>query len=468
MKRIKNITKLILWSFILFMTCPAFAQSGLKVGAAKVDITPDQSDLQNSTDIIRDHLYVRAIYMENGSNSAVLVSVDAGGVHNIDSVLMKSSASTECPVENYVVTGTHTHSGNTGGLFGGAPTDETIANAIISSVDMAKSRVAPASVGYGTTQVDLNVNRDNFNEWMEWRQTANWDGASDKTLSVVTFLGEDDVPIAVYMNYAMHPVNFFMSGVVSADFPGDATAYIEDMFDNKTVALFSQGTSGDQNPKMAYTSIFEDGQIKGVLPPHDVPATGNQPSFSGQGAVPEEDIAAHKKTIERKSDYVHMLGTMLGNSAVRVMLYETKYENEASIWGGKQNVICPGRIRIDTEGRENYDPGYEDGPDVTIGMGLIQIGDINLVTVSGEVYTEIGMRLKAESPATKTILVTLASGPRGPGYIYSNDASYHLTFQVIGSRLKPGYAEKAIVSTALDLMKQADSAGRNLTKQVQR
>ena len=223
----------------------------------------------------------------------------------------------------------------------------------------------------------------------------------------------------------------------------------------------------DQNPKMAYTSIFQDGQIKGVLPSSNAPATGNQPSFSGE-EVPDEDIAAHKKTIERKSDYVHMLGTMIGNSAVRVMLYDTKYENDATIWCGKQNVICPGRVRIDTEGRENYDPGYEDGPDVTIGLGLIQIGDINLVTVSGEVYSEIGMRLKAESPASKTILVALASGPRGPGYIYSNEASYHLTFQVISSSLKPGYAEKGIVSTALDLMKQADSAGRNLTKQVQR
>jgi hypothetical protein len=54
------------------------------------------------------------------------------------------------------------------------------------------------------------------------------------------------------------------------------------------------------------------------------------------------------------------------------------------------------------------------------------------------------------------MLVTLDAGPMGPGYIYSDKASYHQTFQVIGSRLKPGYAEKGIVSTALDLMKKAD------------
>ena len=453
MKR-KNTIKLILWSFILFIACPAFAQTGLKVGAAKVDITPKESDLKSSTDIIRDKLYVRAIYINNGTNSAVLVAIDAGGIHEIDDVLEKSSASTGCPVQNYVVTGTHTHSGNTGGLFNGAPTAETIADAIVASVDQAKANMAPARVGYGTTEVDLNVNRDNFDENLEWHQTANWDGPSDKTLAVITFLGEDDVPIAVYMNYAMHPVNFFMSGVVSADFPGDATKYVEDMFDGKTVALFSQGASGDQNPKMAYTSIFQEGQILGVLPPPAAPSTGRQPSFDGPGEIPADQLEAHKKVVDRKSDYVHMLGTTLGNNAVQVMLYHTQYEKSSKIWCKKEDVVCPGRVRIDTKGRENYDPGYKDGPDVHIGLGLVQIGDINLVTVSGEVYSEIGMRLKAESPASKTMMVTLTNGTR-TGYIYSTQASTHLTFQVIGSNLKPGYAEPAIVNTAIEMMEES-------------
>jgi len=426
----------------------------LRVGAAKVDITPDPGELALSTDTIRDHLYVRAIYLDDGTNSAVLASVD-GGARGIDSVLQVSSSMTGCPVANYVVSGTHSHSAGTNG-FGGSPTHETIASAIIPAVNMAKSRLAPARVGYGTTQVDLNVNRDNFDENLEWHQTPNWDGVSDKTLAVLTFLGEDDVPIAVYMNYAMHPVNFFLSGVLSADYPGDASAYIEELFDNRTVALFSQGTSGDQNPKMAYTSIFREGAVKAVLPSREGPSTGNQPSFTGREAVPDEDLAAYRKTIARKSDYVHMLGTMIGNSAVRVMLYNTSYERDPDIRVAKQNVTCPGRVRIDTQGRENYDPGYKDGPEITIGVGLLRIGDINLVTVSGEVYTEIGLRLKAESPASRMMIVTLVNGPSGSGYIYSDEASYHQTFQVIGSRLKPGCAEKSIVSTALDLMHQSN------------
>jgi acyl-CoA synthetase (AMP-forming)/AMP-acid ligase II len=47
----------------------------------------------------------------------------------------------------------------------------------------------------------------------------------------------------------MHPINFYLSGVISADFPGEASRYVEDLFGDRTVAVFSQGASGDQNPR---------------------------------------------------------------------------------------------------------------------------------------------------------------------------------------------------------------------------
>jgi neutral ceramidase len=100
-------------------------------------------------------------------------------------------------------------------------------------------------------------------------------------------------------------------------------------------------------------------------------------------------------------------------------------------------------------------PGYKDGPDVNLMVGLLRIGDINLVSVNGEVYSQIAMRLKASAPANKTIIVTLANGMANSGYIYSVEAYSHLIFQVIGSRLKPGCAEGKIVSTALELMHQS-------------
>ena len=60
----------------------------------------------------------------------------------------------------------------------------------------------------------------------------------------------------------------------------------------------------------------------------------------------------------------------------------------------------------------------------------------------------------------KTIVVTLANGSAGAGYVYADRAYSHLTFQVIGSRLKPGCAEGKIVATALELMRDGWSMTR--------
>jgi hypothetical protein len=59
----------------------------------------------------------------------------------------------------------------------------------------------------------------------------------------------------------------------------------------------------------------------------------------------------------------------------------------------------------------------------------------------------------AEGASHETLRVTLANGSAGSGYIYADNAYSHLTFQVIGSRLKPGRAEEKIVATAMKLMR---------------
>jgi neutral ceramidase len=430
----------------------------LRAGAHKVDITPKASDLPIATDSIRDHLFARAIVVQNASTCAVLVGVDLGAAGNpvVDDALPRVSAATKCPIPNIVISATHTHSSNTGGLGQGPPVAKTVADAIVEAATVAVSRLAPARVGFGTTSVDLNVNRDLFNHKLEWRQEPNPGGPSDKTLAVVAFLGADDAPIGVYLNYAMHPINFYLSGVISADFPGDASRYIEELFDERTVAVFTQGASGDQNPRdFRSPSLFMGSR---AAPTGDRGAAFNpQQASSGRQAIPDANLAAYKKTLTRTGDYVRMLGAVIGSSAVRVMREASQPRATAGIWAGQETFSCPGRVRLDAENpaRENVFPGYKDGPDVTLKVGVLRIGDIHLVTVNGEAYSQIGMRVKAESPAAQTLFVTLANGSANSGYIYSDEAYSHLTFQVIGSRLEPGCAETKIVATAFDLMRRA-------------
>ena len=57
----------------------------------------------------------------------------------------------------------------------------------------------------------------------------------------------------------------------------------------------------------------------------------------------------------------------------------------------------------------------------------------------------IGQQVKAGSKFHNTIMVTLTNGMANSGYVPTDDAFGRDTFQVLGSSLKPGCAEAAIV-----------------------
>lgn len=468
----KNAAKFLILALPLTAgTC--LAQTGsaaplLRAGAAMVDITPKPSELRVKTDSIRDHLFARAIVVASGNTCGALVGLDQGAVRlgMYNSAVSKASAASGCPRENILISATHTHSGGTNGL-GGNPSSATIADAIVQAITQAKAKLAPATVGYARTTVDLNVNRDLFNSKLEWRQEPNPQGVSDKTLSVVEFIGTDYVPIAVYMNYAMHPINFYLSGVVSADFPGEASRAIENHFDGKTVAIFTQGTSGDQNPMLKENFITtarnggENTTEKIGAPPPAPPSAS--PGFNAATAnaglkeVPQENLEAYHKAIARVGADVTMMGMLIAEKTLYLMRHDIHPVPEARIWGGQEDFTCPGRDRLDAANpvRENAMPPYKDGADVNLKVSLLRIGDIYFTGVNGEVYTNIGSKLKAAAPANKLIISTLTNGGANSGYIYSDDAYSHLSFQVIGSRLKPGCAENKIVNAALDLMQKS-------------
>src|ERR1022692_4215181 len=58
-------------------TSPTFP---LKVGAAKIDVTPAESELPKTYDGVLDKLYARAIVVDNGTISAAVITLDAGGI----------------------------------------------------------------------------------------------------------------------------------------------------------------------------------------------------------------------------------------------------------------------------------------------------------------------------------------------------------------------------------------------------
>ena len=140
----------------LGMSTGAHAQNAaLRVGAAKVDVTPVPTELPKNYEGILDHIYSRAIVIDNGTASAALISVDAGGISDPiwQAVSRQLETDLGIPAKNVLLSATHSHS---------VPNQPagSYAQKIVESVRLAKQRLEPARIGYGTGVSYINVNRN--------------------------------------------------------------------------------------------------------------------------------------------------------------------------------------------------------------------------------------------------------------------------------------------------------------------
>ncbi len=457
----KTRKSLLLLAFSMVWTATAETPGTLRVGAARLDITSSVDPAAPPiAKYAHERLYLRAIVLDNGSTRAALIGADQGGLsEQIWTAATKQiSAELGCPIENIVISCTHTHSawGNGPAPWRGGPgaaanePPPPVVAQIVDTVRQAKAKLQPARIGFGTGFSYLNVNRDAIDPGTRlWTQAPNLDGPSDKTVAVLKFDSPSGEPIAVYLTYAMHPVNGFLAGFTSADFPGAACRHIEQSYDDKIVAVFAQGASGDQNP------LYLRAGTNAMASRSGVKITGNVLSREKVEA-PLRDRKVQAMPVDPKvADVLERVmeseGILLGEEVIRVMTNTTRMETAPRISATQRIITCPGRKRTDN-GREGAPGTYQDGEPVNIRLGVLRVGYVALATVNAEIYSAIGRRLKQSSPETNTLIVTLANGMANSGYIPDDAAFGAYTFQVLGSRLKPGCAEDAIVNTLVDMI----------------
>jgi hypothetical protein len=426
--------------------------SALRVGAAKIDVTPAERELPKNSQGILDHLFSRAIVLESGGSTAALISVDAGGIP--DPLWQTVSGQIErelgIPPSNILLTATHTHS-----AFGQRGPD--YAQKIVDSVRRAKQTLAPARMGYGTGVSYINVNRQIIDpKTHRWWEGPNYEGPSDKTVAVMTFETLSGEPIAVYYNYAVHAVIAGQLDQVSADIPGAASRYIEESLDDKAVALWSSGAAGDQNPiYFQQTYDLREIRIKDYAK-RGIDISNAMPP-GGEGLNRNDRAVA--RLMNQQKQMVLSMGQFLGEEVLHVLRGIERKQTAVGLSGRFTTVSCPGRERTN-EGRAGFEGTYKDGPPVEIRLGLLRIGDVMIGGVNAEVFNPIAQRLKRESPYTATMMATLTNGSARSGYI-PDDASFgKYTFEVLSSRLQPGCAESSIVNGIIGLMDGGEATRR--------
>jgi len=446
-----SVWTLILFAVLLMMTGPARAASEagqLQAGAARVDITPPAADLPPGSQGVLDPLYARAIVIDNGHQRAAMLTVDTGGLPTALWEALRTRAANELGIarENFLLTATHTHSAP---FRRSAGFEENL----FAAVSQAAARLQPARMAFGTGQSWVNVNRNIIDpENRRWWEGPNYEGPSDKTVAVMRFETLEGAPIAVYYNYAVHPVITGNLDMISADIPGAASAYLEASLGGDAVAVWSSGASGDQNP-IFFNQTYDLRELRIQDYARRGEDISNAMPPGGQGL--DRTNPRVQLLLEQQKQVNSALGLMLGEEVLHVMRASLQRpREEIAIAGALQSVSCPGRRRLDT-GRAGYAGTYEDADPIAIQLSLLRVGDVFIGGVDAEVFNLIAQRFKRESPVHNTMMATLTNGSAGSGYI-PNDAAYaQNTFEVVSSRLRPGCAESAIVNGLLDLTQEA-------------
>jgi len=431
----------------------------LKVGAAKVDVTPNNEPTLPATGKYdHERAYVRAIVLDNGATRAALISLEGSGLDDLSwaSLYKQLTNELKCPVENIIIAMSHSHSvGDVRPPAGETNPLSPLVGNVMGAVRKAKAKLQPARMGFGKGMSYLNVSRDAIDyDTRKWTQAANLDGWSDKSVDVIKFETPDGKPIAVYMNYGIHPINAYALNVFSGDIPGAACRYIEKAFNDDIIVGFSQGSVGDQNP------LYLRPSTNAMASRGDLKITGyelNREKAEGSLRVGDNAKPVDAKVLDNLFRFIESEGQILGEEVIRIMTVTRKSTEDVYIAGQERVVNCPGRKRINGDkmgaAREGVEGVYEDAPDVSMKLGTLGLGTIAILHADGEIFSYIGLRLKSESPLTNTMVVSFANLGRGKGYYIPYDAAYGFqTMEVLDSPIKEGYAEQSIVNNMIEMV----------------
>lgn len=411
----------------------ANAAPALLAGAARVDITPDQADLPKPFTRIRDHLFVRAVVLDDGtgasSGRAAIVVADLPTIAPdvFEDLRRRIAVEARVPLANVLLAVTHTHNAvrldrNPVGIMipGSAKITDATSRLIIDAVRQAAGNVKPARAGYAEGATNMIGGSD--------RPAAGRPSpvpiapvAPDKTLGVLRIESSNGEPIALLVNSALEPImQMPAKDTVSADVAGATERYVEQRFGDRTVVLYTVGS--------------QSGGAYSTRPRPGVPTGDPGPLTEAVGSILGEDVlalAARAKT----SATIRVAGAM---RTIRCPGKETIPYNLPDRCSDAAGSALP---RCDFKDRD-IDP-------VPLQVGALRIGDTMLVQADANITQPVWQRFKRQA-RPGTLLVNLMFGPM---HYVVQDSDYPAnTYQVTASTAKRGCAAQSFIDAATGLI----------------
>jgi len=345
------------------------------VGTSRIDITPGYT-----TDLsgyggreqpalgVRHQIFMRAAVFEANGNRLAVLSAEILEYPRplVEEIRRRVATELDTPVEHVCFSVTHTHYAPAViPMYGGGRVCERFQQEVMDHACRAAKEalrsLAPMRLKRGKATLDIASNRRN-------------PGGTpcDDTVQVLAAFGSDDQPRLMMVLYACHPVCLSPADRrVSGDFCGVACSVLEAKHEGCTT-LFLNGCAGDINPRKEYR-----------FSPEGMERAGRRMADAVLGI-----------------EFENVRGEELAGKAARV---ELPYERLES-----------GRIRRELDEIENLGElddawrakrawlqcmrtwSYPDS--MPVAMQLLRLGELQWLTLSGEVLWGIRLQIVAERP----------------------------------------------------------------------
>ncbi|MCE5250365.1 neutral/alkaline non-lysosomal ceramidase N-terminal domain-containing protein [bacterium] len=424
-------------------------------GAAKIDIIPrgnvwmDGMIRGHKSTGIHDRIFARALVLgsdDSMEHACALISVEVCGIRGSDAHLMRESIARETgiPPEHIVIAATHTHSGPaTIGFFN--PVEDGYIGELHEKItevtrDAARN-TGPVAVGFasGAENTISHYRRllaEDGHVVMNWEQYPAEKiigplGETDSEVGIVKFAdaGNPGTARCLLFNHAGHPN--VLSGDnyrISGDYPGYAAHLLENEYG--CTALFLNGAQGTMD-------------IDGL---RDRDTEGVERTGSALAAAVAETAC--------RIDLSQDLRIRTGH--VRYTLPPRMITADELSWAEQVIAATGGAVRTMADGvGDDYKAllfkrlHEQENRDIPAEHTCIAIGDCALISFPGELFTEIGQRIKRESPFSYTYIIGLANGEIG--YVPTAKAIGEGGYAV-ETREVCDNAEEIIVSHCLELL----------------
>ncbi len=436
----------------------------LTAGVSVVDITPPKGYRMSGyfrerlSTGVRDALHAKAVVLKQGDEEVALVFCDIIGVPLDISNLARKLAGEETgiPTSNILVAATHSH---TGPLYfnalrkhfhdaavaeqGSDPHEkidypEELVRKLVRAIVKARSAARAVRIEAGTAeQVGLSFNRRfhmkdgsvRFNPGVMNPNIVRPAGPIDPEVGMVLVRdAADNRPIAALVNFALH-LDTVGGTLCSADYPFYLEQSLRQTLGSDFVLLYGTGTCGDIN----HIDVTQRERLTADV----------------IGQTLAQTVVAKIPTLEP----VEKPSLALRSETVTVPLQ--KY-NSAQVAQAREDMqkVGTGELPFLRQVKAYKILALElrGGDTIPLEAQVFRLGDgVALVGLPGEVFVELGLAIKRDSPFRTTLVVELCND--APGYIPTRKAFAEGSYETVNSRIEPGGGER-LVETAVRLLEE--------------